>query len=382
MDIRDMKRFIVDSVIDKDNICNLEEETRKISLGVEKGLKMLIYGKRNTGKTSLVENVIAKQWLRKNSSGFYISVDLMGVKQLSQINERISIAFSDAYNRSFKMKSTFQNMLEVIKGIKPVMEFDNNGQPKLSFSFQAESNLRSLTEVIKQLELIYQSNIPVLLVLDEFQDIAMIEEAEALFRHSLERLDPQIPVLILGSKQHLLNRIFAKPNAPLFNWGNHVHFDAIDYHKYWEYMNERFDPEGLTMNFENARYLQEIMSRNPEAINRLCAALINQETPKGELTKERIDTGLKQLVYDRRHEPETYLSYFTVSEQIVLTTIAKREPVKRPFGKDFVQKTRLSVGGVRKIITKFENNAVVYKEPEGYVLADPLLKCHMLTFRM
>ncbi|MBT3312713.1 MAG: ATP-binding protein [Desulfobacula sp.] len=377
-----MKRFIVDSVIDKDNICNLEEETQKINLGVEKGLKMLIYGKRNTGKTSLVNNVIVKQWLQKNSSGFCLDADLMGVKQLSQINERMSLAFAEAYNRCFKMKSVFQNMLEVIKGIKPVMEFDTYGQPKLSFSLHAESNIRSLTEVIRQLELIYQSNIPVLLVLDEFQDIAMIEEAEALFRHALERLNPQIPILILGSKQHLLNRIFAKPNAPLFNWGNHVHFDEIDYQKYWEYMNERFAPEGLTINFENARYLQDTMSRNPEAINRLCVALLNQEWPRGELTREQIETGLIQLVYDRRHEPETYLSYFTVSEQKVLIALAKGEPLKKPFGKDFVQKVRLSAGGVRKIIIKLENNAVVYKEPEGYVLADPLLKCHLLTFRM
>ncbi len=378
----DMKRFIVDSVIDKDNICNLEEETRIINLGVDRGLKMLIYGKRNTGKTSLVNNVIAKQWLQKNSSGFFISIDLMGVKQISHISERMTLAFTEAYNRSFKMKSTFQNMLEVIKGIKPVMEFDNNGQPKLSFSFQAESNVRSLTDVINQLELIYQSNIPVLMVLDEFQDIALIEQAEALFRHALERLNPQIPILILGSKQHLLNQIFAKPNAPLFNWGNHVHFDAIDYHEYWKYIDERFMQEGLKIDFENARYLQDIMSRNPEAINRLCSAMINQETPKGELTKEQIDMGLKQLVYDRRHEPETYLSYFTVSEQKVLTAIAKQEPIKKPFGKDFIKKVRLSAGGIRKIIIKFENNAVVYKEPEGYVLADPLLKSHMRTFRM
>lgn len=227
-----------------------------------------------------------------------------------------------------------------------------------------------------------QSNVPVLLVLDEFQDIAMIEQAEALFRHALEILNPQIPILILGSKQHLLNQIFAKPNAPLFNWGNHVHFGAIDYHQYWKYINERFNPEGLTISFENARYLQDIMSRNPKAINRLCSALITQETPKGELTKEQIDTGLKQLVYDRRHEPETYLSYFTVSEQQVLTAIAKQEPLKKPLGKEFLQKLRLSAGGVRKIIIKFENNAVVYKEPEGYVLADLLLKSHMQTFRM
>ena len=330
----------------------------------------------------MVNNVIAKQWLQKNSSGFFISIDLMGVKQLSQISERMTLAFTEAYHRCFRMKSTFQNMLEVIKGIKPVMTFDDNGQPKLSFSVQAESNVRSLTEVIYQLELIYQSNIPVLLVLDEFQDIAMIEQAEALFRHALERLNPQIPILILGSKQHLLNQIFAKPNAPLFNWGNHVHFDVIDYHTYWKYIDERFLHEGLAISFENAKYIQDIMSRNPEAINRLCSALINQETPKGKLTKDQIDMGLKQLVYDRRHEPEMYLSYFTVSEQKVLTSIAKQEPITKPYGKDFVQNVRLSAGGVRKIITKFENNAVVYKEPEGYVLADPLLKNHMRTFRV
>ena len=176
--------------------------------------------------------------------------------------------------------------------------------------------------------------------------------------------------------------VFAKPNAPLFNWGNHVHFDPIDYHEYWKYIDERFIPEGLTISFENAKYLQVLMSRNPEAVNRLCSALINQEPPRGELKKEQIDEGLKQLVYDRRHEPETFLSYFTVSEQKVLTAMAKQEPVKKALGKDFVQKVHLSVGGVRKIIAKLENNAVVYKEPEGYVLADPLLKVHLQIFRI
>ena len=83
--------------------------------------------------------------------------------------------------------------------------------------------------------------------------------------------------------------VFAKPNAPLFNWGNHVHFDPIDYHEYWKYIDERFIPEGLTISFENAKYLQVLMSRNPEAVNRLCSALINQEPPRGELKKEQID---------------------------------------------------------------------------------------------
>ncbi len=55
---------------------------------------------------------------------------------------------------------------------------------------------------------------------------------------------------------------------------------------------------------------------------------------------------------------------------------------KRNTGKAFVQQVGLSTTGVGKIIKKLENNAVVYKEDNGYVLADPLLKQHILWARL
>ena len=377
-----MKRFIFDSILDEENICNLKNEKQEIMRGVDNGLKLMVYGKRNMGKTSLVKNVIAKSWLRRNPSGFFMYVDLMGVKQLSQISERITVAFTEAYNASFKMKSVFDNMLKIIRGIKPSIELDERGYPKLSFGIVAGEKIRPFTEILKQLDLIYATSIPVLLVLDEFQDIAMIDEAEALFRNALEHMDSQIPVVILGSKQHLLNRIFARPKAPFFNWGTHVYFDAIDYHEYWQYMDERFKQEGLRISFENAVYLQDKMSRMPEAINRLCFELLFHDISQGEVTKEDIDTGLSKVVSDRRSEPEIYLSGFTASEQQVIINIANLEPVLHPQGKDFIKGTNLTAPGVRKIMIKLEDEAVVYKENTGYILADPLLKQHILEFRL
>ena len=377
-----MKRFIFDSILDEENICNLEKEKHKILKGVDNGLKLLVYGKRNMGKTSLVKNVIAKSWLRRQSSGFFMYVDLMGVKQLSQISERMTIAFSEAYNDCFKMKSVFNNMLKIITGIKPSIELDENGYPKLSFGIVGGEKIRPFKDILKQLDLIYASNIPILLVLDEFQDIALIDEAEALFRSGLEHIDSRIPVVILGSKQHLLNRIFARPKAPFFNWGTHVYFEAINYHEYWQYMDERFKKEGFRISFENAVYLQDKMSRMPEAINRLCFALLFHDIPKGEITKEDINSGLSNVVSDRRNEPEIYLSGFTASEQKVIVNLAKMEPVLHPQGKDFIQSINLTAPGVRKIMMKLEDETVVYKEEAGYILADPLLKQHILRFRL
>lgn len=116
-----------------------------------------------------------------------------------------------------------------------------------------------------------------------------VEQAEALFCHALERLDLQIPILILGSKQHLLNQIVAKPKAPLFNWRHHVHFGSIDYHEYRKYMDERFDLEGLTITVKTPDTFRAGCPATRKQSTGFVAALITQET-KGELTKKLIDT--------------------------------------------------------------------------------------------
>jgi hypothetical protein len=147
-------------------------------------------------------------------------------------------------------------------------------------------------------------------------------------------------------------------------------------------MDERFKREGLRISFENAVYLQDKMSRMPEAINRLCFAFLFHDIAKGEITKEDIDSGLSKIVSDRRNEPEIYLSGFTVSEQKVIINLAKMEPVLHPQGKDFIKSINLTAPGVRKIMMKLENETVVYKEVAGYILADPLLKQHILGYRL
>jgi uncharacterized protein len=377
-----MKRFVFDSIIDRENICNLEKEQQKIAQGVDHGLKLLVYGKRNTGKTSLVKNVIAQDWLQKHSSGFFMYVDLLGIRQTAQLSERMTVAFIEAYNRCFRMRAVFQSMLDIIKGIRPAFEMDERGELKLTFGVSTDKKIRPFGDLVKQLDAIYHAKIPVLLVLDEFQDIAFVDQAEALLRESLEAIDSEIPIIVLGSKQHLLSRIFAKPKAPFFNWGTHISFEPIEYSLYHAYMNERFEPESLSISSESARYLQDTMGRIPEAINRLCYTILVGFAGQGEITKDRVDEALTTLVSDRRAEPERYLAGFSAAEQNVITELARQEPLQQPQGKQFTQRVGLTASGVRKIIMKLEDEAVIYKETNAYILADPLLKTHIKHFRI
>lgn len=64
--------------------------------------------------------------------------------------------------------------------------------------------------------------------------------------------------------------MFSRPRAPFASWGGaHCAFGVIPYQEYQTYMSERFQAVGLTIDLDAARYLQDKMSRNPEAINRL-----------------------------------------------------------------------------------------------------------------
>lgn len=76
------------------------------------------------------------------------------------------------------------------------------------------------------------------------------------------------------------------------------------------------------------------------------------------------------------------MGVFSEPEQKVMTAIAKHGPIKQIQSRNFVSHIQLTSAGVGRIVKRLENEAVVYCEPEGYVLADPLLKCHILRYRM
>lgn len=376
------KRFIYDSIVDGENICNLEKERKMLVKGVAANEKLLVYGRRNTGKTSLVKNVVAVSWLSADPKGFYIYVDLYGVRTMEHILARLNSAFVDAFKKTFRTKTIFIQMLDVIKSIRPQVNFSSDGEMTFGITLDRPESSTNFHNIFEQINNIASSGYPVLIVMDEFQDIGSIVEAEGILRDCLQNLNDTIPIIIMGSKKHLLSRIFAVPKAPLYNWGNAVEFGVIDYDVYTEYMNERFKQDGLSIDRETSKYLQDLMHRDPEQINRLCDRLLNMSTPKNEIKTADVDKILDELIEARRSVAEECLTYFNASEEKVLTEFSKLGGVVRhPMGKEFLKNTGLSLGGVKKTLTKLENEAIIYKEENAYFLADPMLKYHLLNYR-
>ena len=137
----------------------------------------------------------------------------------------------------------------------------------------------------------------------------------------------------------------------------------------------------LTISQEDTKYLQDIMGRNPEAINRLCDFIYRKNSSK-KIEISEIGQARDELIDSRQGVMERYLTNFTDQEQKVLTAMAKENEVKNPSSQKFLKRVRgVSGSGTRKIVSRFKDNAILYQTKQGYYLSDPLLKLHLQKYR-
>lgn len=370
------KRFEFETVIrNLINLCNMDYEKTTVLNHVLDGKKVLLYGRRNTGKTSLIEAYIIPEWLKKYKSGFYIFVDLYGVRNIDHISQRIARGFSEGFIRSFKARSIIQSLLKLIASLHPILTLDNEGKPIIELS-SSEGKIPHFIDIFKKINEIYLRKIPVLIVLDEFQDISGIEEAEGLLRNSLQRLESTIPVIILGSKKHLLSKIFSVPNAPLYNWGEPVEISPIDYKEYTDFMKER----GLKINLEVSIYLQNKMKRIPESINIVCYHLLKNIGSRKKITNKIVDEVINEIVHNRKGRPQEFLSSLSMNQARFLEALSKYAVIKKITSKKIQRETRLSGPGILKITENFIDKGIIHKSDKGFEIADPFLELHLQRY--
>lgn len=375
-----MEEFVFDRLVDRENICNLEAEKKQLATLVEQKQNIILYAQRNYGKTSLVKNVVIDDFRKKHKKSFVLFVDLMGVKDLDSIISRLRQGLEHSIRESFPIKNLLNSIAGFFTHLKASISIDaRTGIPSVRIS-SAGANKSEITieDIFQSIEKIAKK-IPTLIALDEFQDISLIPEAESLFRNAFQQLT-SIPIIILGSKKHLLKNIFALPKSPLANFGRDVVIEPIEYKKYHTYISKRFALKKLKISEEDSRYLQDTMQRQPESIN-LLGYEICQSYKNRIITQKLIDKTIEQTLDQRSKRFETLLASLSVIEEKVLTEIAKEQTVSQPQSKEFTAKINVTARSVGMNIEKLMNRGIIDMDDGKYYVCDPLLVLYLRNFR-
>lgn len=374
-----MKQFVFDRLVDADNICNLRREQRALRAAVEHGRRVVVYGPRNYGKTSVVRNVTIEEFRRARKRHFVLFADLMGVRSMQSLTRRLATGLQRSFAASFPAKGFMENVGRFLAALRPEISLDpQTGNPSLSLHSRGRETgpgLEALWEHVARIA----EEVDSLIVLDEFQDVALVPEAPAQLRACLEALGA-VPVLLLGSKRNMLTDLFAAPGAPLSEWGSELEFKSIPYGEYHAYLEERFSPRRLTISPEVAARLQDDVQRVPEAINRLGAQLLESHEA-AEIDYPKVRAALVALLENREGRYASYLTAFSGTDESVLTEIARRGGVEHPQSKSFLAGVRLSSRTVALSVKRLCDRGVIERLPDHYRVADPLLGAYLRRFR-
>ncbi len=387
--------FEFDRVLRRENICNLERELYQLSRICAAGECVKIYGRRNFGKTSLVTRAVAEDWLNDASGTkrrVVVYVDLYSVRSLDDISREFTKSFNLAMSRERSLWDKGVEWMKALKKVRPIWKPPVSPDEGVgSFSLTTEDG-----ESVVNFELIMENmaalakagGFEFLLILDEFQEVGRVERATAKLRSAFQTLPGSLPVVIMGSKYHMLQKIFLEPGEPLHGWGHTVEFGPIDYMAFHEYMNVRFEKFSKTIDLTTSRFLQDLVGREPEAINRLCSAIAFDETLAQVITKEMVIGKLDELLESSRGIYSERFARYTKLERRVLEGFAREGVVRKPTGKDFVGKMKeTGASSIQAVIERFLDDGVIYREQDDdgkntFRISDPLFTLYLKQYKV
>jgi hypothetical protein len=253
-----------------DAFTNRENELRELTADMTNGQNVLVYAPRRYGKSSLVLRA-AQEALRKKALVGYC--DLMKTPS----KERLAAALSKTIYADIAspVEHAFERAAELFRGLRvqPSMEVDP-ADGSLRFSFQPGRRREDIDETIERLlellgELAAERKRRVVIVFDEFQEILALDKRFPNLMRAVFQAQPEVSHVYLGSKRHLLERIFNDRNEPFWRSAKQLELGMIAPEKFARFVRDRFAQSGKAIGDDAVARLVHVTGGHPYATQEL-----------------------------------------------------------------------------------------------------------------
>lgn len=375
-----MSEFYYDVMVNKEDYCNRVTDIGRLSKMVSSGRKIVLYAPRRYGKSSLVKNIIGNNFQsKKNHITLYIN--FMEVQTLEHISERILQALRDILKSKFPLKSSLNSIVEAFRGMALSFSVDAATQlPSIELRPIFDNDKKNISQIFSTIKNLTSKN-KLFLIFDEFQDISLIPQAAGILRGELQELK-DTPVILLGSKKQMLNKMFASNKSPFFNFGDELSLSSIDPKEWVSYFDARLVPHKISE--EAMVYLCEILNHVPNAICEIGAHIkehINAEHKrKITLSIKDIAPIVDQLLSLKESTYRFQEGQLSPKEQNFMRVIARRGFLSKPTEHSVITEAKTSSGALAKMTVRLTNKGwIEFEETKGYRVSDPLFSLFLKT---
>lgn len=349
-----------------------EREMKELIGDVLNGQDVVVFAPRRYGKSSLVWRVSQRLARRKV---LVARVDLMTTPTKARLAEKLARTIhDDVASPLFRARER----LRVFQGlrIQPTVSIDPD-DASVGFSFSAAHEPQDIDATIERLlelpaQLGAERGRQVALVLDEFQEVVDIDPGLPRLMRAVFQEQPEVAHVYLGSRRHMMERIFSDENEPFWRSAKPVELGVIEPAKFAHHIERRFSDSERSI---EPTALEAVLARtggHPYATQELCYFLW-QATPLGETaTLGRYREALAEVLRSEHAHFSVVWERASSAQRLVLQALA-RAPGS-PLASDYRRRHGLpAASSVQRALDYLERQELVTRERGSARIAEPFL---------
>ncbi len=357
-----------------DAFTDRESEVDELVADARNGQDVVVFAPRRYGKSSLIWRV-AQQLV---TEGLLVAqVDLMRTPTREKLAEKLAQTIhEEVASRLFRARER----LRVFAGlrIKPTVTVDPD-DGSVSFSFDTHADKQDIDATLEGLlalpgRLATERDRRVVLVLDEFQEVVEIDPGLPKLMRSVFQEQPEVAHVYLGSKRHMMQRIFNDENEPFWRSAKQFELGVIPPAEFEGYASRRFEQTGRGLSAEASVGVLELTGGHPYATQEAFYFLWEQTPVDETADSHRLERALEALLRSEHAHFSLLWERAAAAQRLVLLALAVEQP-GRPLGSDYRRRHSLPTAAtVQTALDALTAAELVGRVGRGeYRIAEPFL---------
>jgi hypothetical protein len=350
-----------------------DEEIAELLADARNGQDVVIFAPRRYGKTSLVDRVQQRLVSDKVLVG---QVNLMKAPTKEKLAERLAaVVYEDIAGPRTRARDFGARIFRGLR-ITPTVTVDPQ-TGELGFSFAAghqpedvDATLERLFELVA--EVATDRDRRALLILDEFQEIIEIDRELPKLMRSVFQEQPEVAHFYLGSRRHMMQRIFNDENEPFWRSAKQLQLGPIPHEPFAAFIAQRFADTGRRIDPAVLERVLAITGGHPYATQELCYFLWEQTPGRQTANATRLEAAIDRVLRSEHTHFTLLWDRASANQKLVLQALA-REP-GHPLAEQYRRRHGLRpVSSTQKAIEALAREEIVGRRRGQTWIAEPFL---------
>ncbi|HEX2468248.1 MAG TPA: ATP-binding protein [Solirubrobacterales bacterium] len=357
-----------------DAFADRERELAELVADVRNGQDVVVFAPRRYGKSSLLWRAVGELTHRRV---LVAVVDLMTAPSKQKLAEKLAGAIYEQI--ASPLERAREKALAPFRGLRvqPVVNVDPI-DGSLTFSFGIGRRAADIDATLERLlelpaELGAARGRRVALVFDEFQEVVEIDRGLPKLMRAVFQQQPEVAHVYLGSKRHVMERIFNDENEPFWRSAKPIELGRIAPDQFSDFIAERFTAAGKQIEPETLAELLARTGGHPYATQEL-AYFLWEETRSGAVAgAPELERALAAVLRSEHAHFSLLWEGAARSQRLLLEALAREQP-GRPFSAEYRHEHGLPAAAtMQKAARALTEREIVSGKAGAYRIVEPFL---------